>query len=144
MTEVDIHLEALPPAFARFRTLALLVGAAALLLCGIGWLINAAAFARAYLFGYLFFLGITLGSLAWVMMHHLVGGGWGRAIQRIAEAAALNTVLMAVLFVPIALAARHLYPWANEQWVARDPVLRHKAPYLNFGFWLIRALVYFA
>ena len=79
MTEIDtIPNEPLPPGFLRFRGLALVVGFVGLAACAVGWLTSPAAFYRAYLFGYLFFLGITLGSLAWVMMHHLVGGGWGR------------------------------------------------------------------
>jgi hypothetical protein len=144
MTESDVQLSPLPAAFVRVRGLALVAGAVAIVLCLIGWVVNPAAAARAYLFAYLFVLGLALGSLAWVMMHHLVGGGWGRAIQRIAEAGALTLVLMAVLFLPIVLSARRLYPWANEDWVAKDAILRHKAPYLNFGFWMVRAVVYFA
>jgi hypothetical protein len=142
--EIEIRLEPLPPGFLRFRVMALLVGVIGLALSAAGWLMRPDAFARAYLFGYLFFLGLTLGSLAWVMIHHLVGGGWGRAIQRLAEAAAKNAVLMAVLFIPLAMSVKHLYPWANPDVVAHDVVLQHKAPYLNFQFWIIRAVIYFA
>src|SRR5947208_2386954 len=126
-----IPTEPLPTNLVRLRGPALIAGLAGLAVCVIGWLAASGAFYRAYLFAYLFFLGITLGSLAWVMMHHLVGGGWGRAIQRIGEAAALNTILMAVLFIPIAVGAKYLYPWAQPQLVAKDPALLHKAPYLN-------------
>src|SRR5438270_9506332 len=132
---VVISNEPLPRGFQRFRALAGMAGAAGLVLCCIGWLINRDVFYRAYLIAYMFFLGITLGSLAWVMMHHLVGGGWGRAIQRIGEAASLNLVLMAVLFIPIAIGAHSLYPWADPVRVSHDAMLRHKAPYLNFNFW---------
>jgi hypothetical protein len=37
-----------------------------------------------------------------------------------------------------------LYPWTHPDLVQQDEVLRHKAIYLNTGFFLVRALVYFA
>jgi hypothetical protein len=135
---------ALPDSFTRMRYRSLIVAIAALILCAIGWAISPIAFFRSYLFAYLFFLGLTLGSMAWVMMHHLVGGGWGRAIQRIAEAAALNIVLMFVLFIPILCGLKWLYPWTDSHRLLRDAILRHKAGYLNTGFFTIRAFIYFA
>lgn len=140
MTETEI----LPPQFLHVRRQSALVGAAALALCLIGWIFSPQAFYRSYLFAWLFFLGVTLGSMAWVMVHHLVGGGWGRAIQRIVEAAAMNLPLMLILFVPVLFGLRWLYPWADPHLVSSDPILEHKAPYLNPGFWTLRLLIYFA
>src|SRR5215831_12507907 len=98
--------------FPRVSRLATIIGGVALFACILGWIFSPEAFFRAYLPAFVFFLGITLGSMAWVMMHHLVGGGWGRAIQRIAEAASLNTPLMLLLFVPLFFGLRWLYPWS--------------------------------
>src|SRR4051812_12584106 len=123
----------LPPNLATLRRLALLTGVAALVLSILGWILTPLAFYRAYLWSFEFFLGISLGSLAWVMIHHLVGGGWGRALQRSAEAAAMNLPLMAILFVPILFGLHHLYPWANADSLARDVILRHRESYLNGG-----------
>jgi hypothetical protein len=39
---------------------------------------------------------------------------------------------------------RHLYVWTHADVVARDPLLQHKALYLNTPFFLIRAVIYFA
>ena len=136
-------IEPLPPDFIRVRRIALFTGVVALVLCGLGWMLSAQAFYRAYLFAWLFYLGITLGSMAWVMIHHLVGGGWGRAIQRIAEAASLNLPLLLLLFIPILLGVHSIYPWADPLRVVHDAILRHKAPYLNLGFWTVRLFVYF-
>ena len=36
---------------------------------------------RGYLIAWLFWLGISLGSLALTWLHHLIGGKWGRAIR---------------------------------------------------------------
>ena len=36
-----------------------------------------------------------------------------------------------------------LYPWADAEEVSKSAVLQHKAPYLNVGSFLIRAMIYF-
>jgi hypothetical protein len=51
---------------------------------------------------------------------------------------------MAVLFLPVALGATRLYAWAQPDVVAHDPLLQHKATYLNLPFFWLRAVVYFA
>src|SRR5262249_12943664 len=99
---------------------------------------------QAYLAAYLWVLGPALGSLAIVMLHNMTGGAWGFAIRRLLEAAMRTLPAMALLFVPIALGVRTLYEWSHDDVVAADPILQHKAAYLNVPFFLARALVYFA
>jgi hypothetical protein len=55
----------------------LAVGLIAAVLCAGGALIFPPSFFRAYLSAYLFWIGISLGCLALLMLHHLVGGRWG-------------------------------------------------------------------
>ncbi len=114
-----------------------------LVACVVFWIQDPPSFFRAYLFGYLFWLGLALGSLSVVMVHHLVGGAWGFLIQRLLEAASRTIPLMLVLFVPIALGTHDLYHWTHKEAVAQDEMLRHKAPYLNETFFYLRALFYF-
>ena len=38
------------------------------------------AWLPSYLFVWLFVLGLSLGSLAWVTVHNLTGGNWGQAV----------------------------------------------------------------
>jgi hypothetical protein len=52
--------------------------------------------------------------------------------------------LLAVLFVPIAIGMTRLYPWTDEAAVAHDPILQHKAVYLNSSFFLARTAIFFA
>jgi hypothetical protein len=121
--------------------LALTVGAGAALLL-VGGLVNPTAFFRAYLVGYLFWLGIALGCFAILMLHNLTGGGWGVALRRVLEAATGTLPLLAVLFLPIALGVHHLYVWTDE--AHHDAILAEKATYLNVPFFLARAVIYFA
>jgi hypothetical protein len=97
-------------------------------------------FFPAYLFAYVFWIGLTLGSMAVLMVHYQVGGSWGFVTRRILEAGMLTLPLMILLFVPILLGLETLFPWARPG----NPGLRHQAPYLNVGFFLIRSAVYFA
>jgi hypothetical protein len=98
---------------------------------------------RSYLVAYVFWTGLALGSLALLSIHQVTGGNWGIAIRRLLESAGLTVPLLAVMFVPIALGVRVLYPWAQPEHVAHDPVLQQKAAYLNVPFFMVRAVGYF-
>ena len=92
--------------------------------------------------------GVTLGSIAWLLIHHVTGSGAFFLIRRLLEAGARNLPMMAILFVPIAVATvwpgSHLYPWADPAQVAGDEVLKAKQGYLNVPFWMLRVVFYFA
>lgn len=124
------------------RSLAL--GFVALLVCVGAALIQPQPFFYAYLLGYIFLLGIPVGCLALLMLHHLVGGRWGFMIQRVLEAAIQTLPLMALLFIPLLFGLPDLYPWARPEVVDADPLLQQKAAYLNIPFFIARAVVYFA
>jgi hypothetical protein len=103
-----------------------------------------AAFYPAYLVAWLFWLGISLGSLAIGLLHHLTGGAWGLVIRRELEAAYSTLPLMAILFLPLLAGMEWLYPWARADVVAHDTILQAKAKYLNLNFFQTRAVIYFA
>jgi len=133
-----------PPDIARFRQRALVVGIVALIVFVVGAFFDPAQFFHSYLLGFTFWFGISVGSLALLMLQHLTGGGWGLVIRRVLEAATRTLPLMVVLFIPIILGARRLYPWTNPQRIADSPVLKGKVAYLNLSFFSLRAVVYFA
>jgi hypothetical protein len=85
----------------RLQRIALVVGGVGAVLCVVGYVLHPAQFFRSYLTAYMFWLGITLGCLAILMLHHLVGGTWGAAIRRVLEAGTRVIPLMLVLFVPL-------------------------------------------
>ena len=60
-------------------------------------------FFRAYLLGFMCWLGVALGSMAILMIRHLTGGGWGMVIRRILGAAMRTLPLLALLFIPVIL-----------------------------------------
>jgi len=102
-------------------------------------------FFQAYLIGWTFWTGITVGSLALLMLQHLTGGGWGLVIRRSLEAATRTLPLMAVLFIPVLIGAHSIYhEWADHEEAAKHEVVQFKTPYLNLPFFTVRALIYFA
>jgi hypothetical protein len=100
-------------------------------------------FFRSYLFSYLFYVGLALGSMAVAMLQYLSGGSWGIVIRRITESASRTLPLLAVLFIPVWIGIPRLYSWAHDDVVAKDPILQHKHIYLNQPFFLLRAAIYF-
>ena len=137
-------LGALGSTLRRLQRQAAVVGVVLLAACLAAGLRNPAQFFQSYLEGYLFWLGIGLGCLALVMIHHLVGGRWGLPVRRLLEAGSRTLPLLGILFLPFLLGMRTLYLWARPEAVAADPVLQAKHLYLNVpGFWA-RAVLYFA
>ncbi|HEX7528021.1 MAG TPA: hypothetical protein VF425_02855 [Thermoanaerobaculia bacterium] len=90
-----------------------------------------AQFFRSYLVAFADVLGVALGSLAILMLHHMSGGAWGLVIRRILEASSRTIPLLALFAVPLFFGLRHLYPWADPGRVAADEILRHRAIYMN-------------
>ncbi len=128
----------------RYIQIALIVGVVAAVIAVAGYfLLGAALFFQAYLFAFLFWLGISLGSLALLLLHWLVGSRWGLAIRRITEAGAGSIWVMAIFFIPLVFGLAVLYPWARPAEVVASPLLQYKSFYLNVPFFLIRAVVYF-
>lgn len=127
----------------QFRRYSLLAGLAGGLGCAVAWWLSPVDFFAAYLFAYLFWLGISLGSLVVLMIHCLTGGVWGLAIRRVLESAFGNLPLLVVLFIPLLFGYQELYPWARPEVVAEDPLLQLKQNYLNVPAVELRTLVYF-
>src|SRR5207247_10781836 len=101
------------PAGRRWQRRFLITGAVGLVLCAIGALVDLEQCLHSYLFAYFSWLGIALGSLALWMLHNLTGGAWGFVLRRFWEAASRTLPLLAALFLPLALGATVLSPWAR-------------------------------
>lgn len=134
----------LSAAIGRMRGRALAVGLVALAIAAVLGFFQPPAFFQAYLWSYMFYIGLTLGCLALLMLQYLTGGAWGLIIRRLCEAAARTLPVMVLLFIPIAAGIPFLYHWSHADVMAADEVLRHKSLYLNVPAFLSRAAIYFA
>lgn len=133
-----------PPRVKRFQQRALIVGIVFTLLLGLGFVLDRRQFFRSYLFAFSFWAGISIGSLALLMLQHLTGGGWGLVIRRVLEASTRTLPLILILFVPIVLGAHSIYSWTDPHELQKHPVLLEKSKYLNISFFTVRAAIYFA
>jgi len=124
------------------RKMALYAGVVGVAGCAAGFVLQPGQAFRAWLVALLLFLGIALGSMALMMIQHLSGGAWG-IFRRIFEASSRTLPLLAILFVPVLIGMKELYPWAIPELVQHDKILQHKAPYLNPTFFIVRAVIYF-
>jgi hypothetical protein len=133
---------ALTSQFTRWQWRALSLGLIAALLSAIGAMLDRAQFFRSYLFAWLFWSGLSFGSLVVVMMQFLTGGKWGLAVSGLATAAYRTLPFMALLFVPVLLGLHNIYGWSNGL-RGEAPGYHHKAQYLNVPFFTARSLFYF-
>jgi hypothetical protein len=127
----------------RLQRLALIAGGVGAVVCVVGLLLSRPYFFRAWLVGWVFWVGVSLGCLAISLLHHLSRGAWGLVIRRVLEAASRTLPLLLVLALPLAFGLRDLYEWAQPEAVRVDPLLQAKAPYLNVPFFLVRLVIYF-
>jgi len=119
-------------AFAAGSFLVLLIGA----------LTDPKQFAFSYLFGFTFFLTISMGGLFWTLVHHAVDAEWSVVIRRQMENLASLLLVLALLFVPFIFVAPDLWKWMQPKY-ATDPLFLEKQPYLTEWFFWLRAGFYF-
>jgi hypothetical protein len=88
-------------------------------------------FFHSYLLGFMLWLGLALGSMAFLMLQHMTGGKWGMVIRRPLEAAMNTLPLLAVLFIPVIVGIPCLYNGNHEAgagwsgWFKPDPTDGH-------------------
>lgn len=124
----------------NIRRPALISGLAGFLACSVGALWSPSGFFHAYLVAYNFWLGIGLGCLVLLMVQYLTGGAWGVLLRRILEAGTRTLPLLIVMFVPLLIGLRYIYPWVGEAGAESES----KRLYLSLPFYLGRTAVYFA
>ena len=91
----------------------------------------------SYLFAWLLFLGLALGSMANLMLHNLTGGRWGVIVRPAFLAAARLVPLAAALAIPVLVAMRSLYPITPDGWFAPGYFIARSVCYL--AIWTVLA-----
>ncbi len=133
--------DTLMPRFTRVQQQAKIVGIGGVILMTAGAVFARADFFQSYLFGYLFWMWLTLGCLGILLLHHLVSGSWGHVVQRYLESGVRTLPLMAVLFIPVLLGMKDLYPWTSHEHL--EHAVTEKVGYLNVPFFIARQVLYF-
>ena len=133
-----------PPVAQIMQQRSLIIGVIGAVASVAGAFLAPDSFYSAYLTGFMFWLGLSLGCMAILMLYHLVGGSWGTVIRRILESGMMTLPMMLVLFIPILLNLPKLYFWDRPEALADPKIADIAHSYLNPTYILIRYIVYFA
>lgn len=146
----------LPDSLGNVRALSLPVAiGASLLACILAWAIGDGfnSIAQTYLYAFVLWFGLSLGSFALWNIHQLTGGAWSYMIQRILEAM-MKTIwvpcvgFLAIVFGGSLIGGGHtMYgrwmDYLNHPEVIPG-VIEAKQWYLNTEYWSLRTLLYWA
>jgi hypothetical protein len=144
------HLDLTPPPIVRKISQRSLVAGVIFGLIAVALaFIRPDEFYRAYLLGFMCWLGLALGSMAILMIRHLTGGGWGTVIRRILGAAMRTLPLLTLLFIPVIFGIHRIYIWAQPLGNIEDKHFREHLEqitqsYLTVNGFVVRAAIYFA
>jgi len=123
------------------------VGAVGLVLTAVGLAFDVKRTMLSYLVAFLYFLGLALGMLGLNMANHAARARWHVVIRRIIEVMHSPLPFFVLLFIPILIFAKQLFVWIDPPASLGKEILEnlhHKSGWLNFPFFVIRAVVYFA
>lgn len=129
-----------PEDIKRWRTLALGIGGVATLVWAVGTYLNVEQGLRSWLLGFIFWGGIGIGSLGLLMLQYLTGGAWGVVGRRFLEAGSRTLVMIAILFLPIAIGVSRIYSFTQ---MPDDEAVIWRGWYMDYRWWWVRAVVYF-
>lgn len=89
-------------------------------------------------------LSIAMGASAFLALNAVGKAGWCSSIKRVPEALAGYVTVGAATILALLPGVHTLYHWSHHEAVAADPILKAKAPYLNFSFFAVRMVVVLA
>jgi hypothetical protein len=96
-----------------------------------------------YLAAYVVVASTAIGALVLLLVGYATNARWLAAVRRLQEAVALIFPLLAVLFVPIAIGVRLLYPWAGASAALSErALLDAKAAWLDPVGFVVRSAFY--
>jgi hypothetical protein len=76
------------------------------------------------------------------MLQYLTGGAWGVVIRRILEAGSRTMVMIALLFLPLAIGITQLYEWTHLP--PTEHIMEARGWYMTASGWIIRSVIYLA
>jgi len=127
----------------RLQKLGIYGALAGLVVGGLGVAFDRSQLAPSLLIALWFCTGLSLGSLALLMLQHMSGGQWGVVSRRIYEAGSRVLPFSVLLFIPVAFLAPQLYVWARPEGQAHQAIA-FRGAYQTLPWFVIRTAIYFA
>ena len=138
-----------PQEINGLRALALGIGGIALIVWAVGCYFNTEQALRSWLLGFIFWGGISIGSLGVLMLQYMTGGAWGIVIRRILEAASRTLPLVFLMFIPLAIGV-YFHSFMEFTHLAASDLpkdvhlMEHRGVFMEPWFWIVRSIIYFA
>jgi hypothetical protein len=96
----------------------------------------------------LFFMFLSLGTLAFYAIQRASQAGWSPLLFRVMEGITAyllpGTLIILVILILSSLHLNHLFVWMDPEVVAHDKIIQGKIAYLNSPFLIARAIFYIA
>ncbi len=128
----------------RFSGLSLVLAIVAIVGLGlsvVGAIFWPVQFSFSWLFAFAFFFTIAAGCLFWIIVHYATDAEWSVVVRRQLENIVALFPIIALAFIPVLLCRHQLFEWMNIP-VGAEKVLDAKRGYLNWEFFLIRAIIF--
>jgi hypothetical protein len=91
----------------------------------------------------IFFMLIAMGALAFYAIQQVAQAGWSPVLFRVMQGVTAYLLPGSIIFFILLLLSgfhfNHLFIWMDEEVRATDELIKGKAGYLNFPFWIARA-----
>jgi len=125
---------------------AMLIAGGALAAMGLGGGFNVETLASSFMFAATFWIMLTIGCLGLMLLFHITRGRWGTPLLRIFEAGAswINLLFcFGLVMVASTVFKEPLYHvWLHP--AEGDMLVLNKKEYLNYNFFMVRQVIYFA
>ncbi len=95
-----------------------------------------------FLLNNVYFVSLSAGAVLFLSLQRVTQSGWSAGFIRVPEAIGMYLPIAAVLFLIMILGVQSIYHWAHPGIIDHDPLIAHKAPYLNVPFWAGRMIVF--
>lgn len=95
------------------------------------------------LIGFAFLTSVAVGALFFIALEYIAGAVWSTPFRRVTEFLASLLPMAVILAIPLLMNMHELFHWSHKEAVEADPILKHKEPYLNEQFFIIRFVVVF-
>ena len=126
----------------NLKTISYALIAIGLLTIVVGLMRNQERLWTSYLTAFFFFSTLGLGGLFFTALNHMVKAGWSVTVRRLSEGMSSFIPVMLIGSLVLIAGIKYLYPWANPEEVARDPIVALKTAYLNVPFLIFRMLIF--
>lgn len=143
------HVEPLDLSAYRSVPIVSIIGGIVLMVLGYfavgGGDIGLKQFGFSWLLAFMFFLSLCIGAFFLTLAHHMFDASWSIPVRRVAETLGASIWVMALLWIPIGILAKRIYPWMGPELQAHpDHALTSKYPLLTFGgFYTVAAVCFF-